>query len=159
MPAVKLTLSEIEELFWSQVLIGDGCWSWTGRRDKDGYGRFYADGRERGAHRVSFSLWSGTGWIKSAHVLHRCDNPTCVRPSHLFLGTTQENTADKVAKGRHPRGEAHAGSKLTGEDVGWICAAHAKGVRIAHIARAHEVSPALVYAVVHGLIWTHVVRS
>lgn len=89
------------ELFWNKVEIRglDDCWLWLGCKSSNGYGKFQFRGKQEGAHRVAFML--GVGEIgKDLYVLHKCDMPLCVNPAHLFLGTTQDNTADKKAKGR-----------------------------------------------------------
>lgn len=76
-----------------------GCWVWTGSRHGKGYGHFRIGRNVLKAHRVAWELVNGTV-PAGMQVLHRCDNPSCVRPSHLFLGTTQDNTADRDAKMR-----------------------------------------------------------
>jgi hypothetical protein len=77
----------------------DICWEWAGARNSDGYGKSYAGSGYRMAHRVAWE--SSFGPIPDGlFVLHRCDNPPCVRPDHLFLGTNTDNVRDSVAKGR-----------------------------------------------------------
>ena len=79
----------------------DACWVWEGVRDKDGYGRVWIDGHYYRAHRV---VWEDEyGPIPDGIlVCHLCDNPPCVRPDHLFLGTQKDNIADMLEKGRRP---------------------------------------------------------
>jgi len=88
--------------FWLRVQKSDTCWEWTGARLK--YGLLSVKGRPRWAHRVSWVLTYGT-IPPGLCVLHHCDNPPCVRPDHLFLGTTLENIADRDRKGRQARGD------------------------------------------------------
>lgn len=101
--------------FWSKVEKTEGCWVWQGVTDKDGYGHF-SQGRSTGsrspqmAHRVAFALERGP--IQTGlHVLHHCDNPPCVRPDHLFLGTNVDNVRDRMQKGRQGRTVRHCGSR------------------------------------------------
>lgn len=121
------------QVFLSRVSKSDSCWLWTGAMMKNGYGRLWHDWTMHLAHRVSWQLHIGP--IKDGlWVLHRCDNPKCVRPAHLFLGLPRDNSADMVSKGRqnsptghrhrsrtHPesirRGERCTTSKLTANDV------------------------------------------
>lgn len=93
-----------------------GCWVWMGFDMRDGYGGLNVNGTPKLAHRISWKLHRGE--IPSGMcVLHRCDVACCVNPDHLFLGTQQENIADKVAKNRQAKGERHGMSKLSDADV------------------------------------------
>jgi hypothetical protein len=95
-----------EAKFWDRVVKSDGCWLWGGGRSENGYGAFYWHGKQTGAHRVAYELVHGS-IASDMLVLHKCDNPPCVNPDHLFLGTPQDNMTDKTIKGRIPRGASH----------------------------------------------------
>lgn len=106
---------------WAKVVKTDGCWLWTGARDKRGYGSISLSGRGSGrvkAHRLSWFLAFGDPLDN--HVLHKCDTPACVRPDHLFLGSDLENMRDMAAKGRQwgqakthcPQGHSYSGGNL-----------------------------------------------
>lgn len=103
----------IGERFWSKVEKGRGCWLWKADVSTSGYGRFWITGpnaRQVQAHRFAYEDVVGP-IPEGMWVLHTCDNPPCVRPDHLFLGTQQDNTDDMVAKGRQAQGDRH-GSRL-----------------------------------------------
>lgn len=112
----------LSERFFEKVQKTDNCWIWTAALRK-GYGSITKPnaGKTSGklyAHRVSFEIHIGP-IPEGMKVLHRCDNPKCVNPSHLFLGTSKDNSLDMVAKGRVAiqAGEQNGSAKLTAEAV------------------------------------------
>ena len=145
-----------EERFWLQVRKGDGCWNWQGGKDADGYGAFHAehDGvRYKRAHRYSYALHHKK--IPFAlHVCHTCDNPACVRPDHLFLGTNEENHLDKIAKGRArvPAGEKHWRAVLTEEQARAILGDPRPH---SHIASEYGVHPGTISSLKTRVSWPH----
>lgn len=78
----------------------NGCWIWQGAKDSKGYGRITVNYRIFGAHRLSFELFKGS-IEKNKNICHTCDNPSCIKPDHLWIGTQKENMQDKMKKGRH----------------------------------------------------------
>lgn len=124
-----------EDRFWSKVYFCDNeCWEWTASLHKDGYGNFHkklSSGRFVYvlAHRYSYELWFGE-IPEGMYVCHTCDNPKCVNPSHLFLGTQQDNMDDMLSKGRlnDRSGENNSRSKLTWDEVEFIRYSYSKGL-------------------------------
>ena len=143
-----------EARFWALVEKTDTCWVWKGKAVKSGHGLFYAATETLLAHRVSWRLHRGR--IKGKRVLHRCDNPPCVRPDHLFSGSQRENVNDAIAKGRWtmpPSGEQHHSAKLTESDVRAI---RATAGSHAVVARQFGVSKRLILLIRKGRIWRNV---
>jgi len=145
-----------------------GCWEWTGARKPDGYGRLFRRGRQLTAHRLAYEQWRGP-IPPGLSVLHRCDNPACFNPEHLFLGTQADNIADCIAKGRAFRAKGSANGKHThpgtsqGERNGRARLTEAEVVAIrsdrrgrAEIAAHYGVVPVTVWKVKTRRSWAHV---
>lgn len=144
------------ERFWSKVDKSGGCWEWTAHKDRHGYGRIYKGGRQALAHRVVYELINGV-IPDGLCVCHRCDNRSCVRPNHLFLGTNRENIDDMIKKGRMLKGEQHGRAKLTNEEVFQIRNGANSGVKQKTLARDHHVSKQLISRIVNGDLWKHLI--
>ena len=86
--------------FMKYIMKTDHCWIWTGAKLPRGYGRFYYRGKPRYAHRVSIEILGGQCPRDDQVVMHSCDNPQCVNPEHLSIGTQTDNMRDAAAKGR-----------------------------------------------------------
>lgn len=140
--------------FWKNVLKTETCWLWTGSKIGDGYGMMYISKEEKElTHRISWELHYGSK-PGSLFVCHDCDTPICVRGSHLFLGTIQDNHADMVKKGRHPKAESHGGSKLTIEQVGFIRTAYATGsFTLKSLGDQFGVTEQCIWQIVHHKHW------
>lgn len=172
---VTRAVHETHARFMGKVAKSDSCWIWTGARDSKGYGRFSVgnsrrpDGRRRnsmvGAHRLSYEFHvgpipNGPGF-HGICVLHRCDNPSCVRPDHLFIGTNADNVRDMDTKGRRvnaqPRGSRHPAAILTEEKVRAIVIAHReRGISQSQLSREYGVSTSTVNHIFTGRLWAHV---
>jgi hypothetical protein len=138
----------------------DECWPWIGKyKDELGYGRFDINGVAYRAHRVVYfyffggiSLAGPRGGEEGLMVCHRCDNPGCCNPAHLFLGTHDDNMADKKVKGRAPHYESTKSprAKLTAEDVFWMRMQKKYGATKKALAMLYEVSEATVSGACYG---------
>ena len=131
----------IQERFEAKFTKSDGCWEWEAGKFQGGYGSIKIAGRQHQAHRVAYQLYVGE-IPEGMCVCHRCDNPSCVNPAHLFLGTKSDNMRDCENKGRraHPSGEKHGRSKLTEEQVIEIRARRSEGARNIDLAKEFGVS-------------------
>lgn len=143
--------------FWARVSKRETCWEWTGPYDGDGYGQFTdGEGRNVRAHRFSWSLANGP-IPAGLKVLHRCDNPPCVNPSHLFLGTDNDNLKDAISKGRlNVVGENNAAAKLCDESVREIRRLCGSGVGQKVVAAKYGVHHDAIHRIVTGRSWKHV---
>ena len=151
------------ERFWNKVDIkqDDECWEWNASKNPQGYGHFKLNGTSRSSHRVSWELNKGIipdGML----VLHHCDNPPCVNPNHLWLGTSKDNSDDKVRKGRQSRiyGENNVNSILTNEEIYDIIRKYKSGDFTQNtLADTYKVSRPLITNIVNGKAWKHINRN
>jgi hypothetical protein len=121
MPTGVYSRPSIEERFWKKVRKTKKCWLWVGGHAVKGYERIWFNGKVQPAARVCWQLYKGS-IPDGLQVCHTCDNTSCVRLKHLFLGTPKENTQDMISKGRQrfpggKRGEENATSILTWKKV------------------------------------------
>lgn len=156
----------LEERLWEKVRRSDGCWEWQGSGTVSGYGRLRLGQLRFVAHRVAYELTYGpipAGLI----VCHRCDNPPCCNPEHLFVGTPADNARDRDAKGRTSRGPRHAAtlkirrgsavsSKLTEQDVLAIRLAPRHIGEQKRLAEQYGVHSSVISRIVTRQTWTHV---
>lgn len=95
------SITYILDRYWSKVNVTESCWVWTSATNDRGYGKFSLGGRQgkaEKAHRISY--WLHYGVWPHTNVLHKCDNPPCVRPDHLYLGSIRDNSRDMMQRGR-----------------------------------------------------------
>lgn len=144
-----------EERFWSRVVKTDGCWEWFGRTNRKKYGYMKVGQRLWWVHRYSYQLHHGQ-IPNGLHVLHKCDLPWCVNPSHLYVGDNNQNIADKVARGRVARlpGQANGQAKLSQADIAEIRRLHLEeGVFQKDLAAQFGVGQPQVSRIVSGKRW------
>jgi hypothetical protein len=157
MPRYKLGTVTALDRFEMKVekIPFDTCWWWTACKNADGYGTFWYDGKVRGAHIAAYLLFRGTISI-GQRVLHKCDNPSCVNPRHLWLGTQQENIRDCVSKNRQAKGFRKANCKLTPESVLCIRKDRKLGMRYKDLANKYGVTVGAIQQVIIGRNWKYV---
>jgi hypothetical protein len=151
----------LEERFWEKVdkKSDEECWIWKASFRSDGYGQLhYIQDDKRNcfaAHRVSWRIHYGE-IPKEMCVCHVCDNPKCVNPKHLFLGTPLDNQLDMMNKHRHVFGEDHASAKLKEQNIPYIRRAYVNGRSLSALAREFDVYPSTIQRVIDGRTWRHV---
>lgn len=155
---------EIEQLtekrltkFWGRVDKTPTCWNWVGACLPKGYGMVGMGKRVYRVHRIAYYYFHKVDPLDN-DVLHTCDNPKCVNPSHLFLGTNLDNIKDKMNKGRynHIKGSQMGNATLSEDLVKLIKQYLAQGYTQTSIAKAFLVTKQTIWKIAHNEAWTHV---
>jgi hypothetical protein len=147
--------AETEERFWSKVSRHPmDCWEWTGGIFiGNGYGRFKSGGKDLRSNRVAWELANQCVIPNGLSICHRCDNRKCVRPSHLFTGTTADNIHDRGAKNRTARGEKSGKAKLTDQD---IIAIRMSTESNRALGRRYGVAQSNIRFIKRRILWSHI---
>jgi len=163
----KLDRKDLEARLNAHCIVDDNdCWVWTGYKNHKGYGRvaYYINGKtiRLGAHRLSYLLHTGED-PGSLCVCHKCDNPSCINPQHLFLGTIGDNNRDAFRKGRNKTigqhrldGEHNSNAKYTKEIVREIRSLYKNGWTINQLVEKFDGSRGGIYAIVNRINWANV---
>jgi hypothetical protein len=147
------------ERFWNKVDKTSSCWVWTGCK-REGYGRFRLNGKIRCAHRLSWEMHHKKEIPNGLCVCHTCDNPSCVNPDHLWLGTKKQNNKDKQSKGRSTKGRSYncgsdsGSAKLTDQDVLTIRSLAGK-VPQKELAQTFSVGQDQISRIINRKRWAH----
>ncbi len=145
--------------FWSKVDLRANqhtCWNWIAGKNKYGYGSFmFKD--DTLSNRIAYRLYYGD-FDKTLCVLHKCDNPSCCNPNHLYLGTKKDNSRDKAERDRmaHLKGEQNGSSKLTEDQVIKIVSLIKSGEKISSISKTYNVSFQQILNIKKGRCWSHI---
>lgn len=149
--------AEGQRRFWIKVKIKkpNDCWNWVGSL-RGGYGNMLILGFQFLAHRLSY-FFKHHNLPDHLLVCHQCDNPKCVNPRHLFLGTAQDNRRDCIKKSRHAVGEQQHTHKLKEHQIKEIrMLRFQEGLECSHIAEGFKVSRQTIHKIVKGIFWKHV---
>jgi len=153
----QYTKISLQDRFMAKVFVPndpDACWEWKAAKSK-GYGRFRLNGKFTYAHRFSYQFFCGEV-AGGMYVCHKCDNPICVNPKHLFLGTHKENMLDRNQKNRQSKGSKNGSSKLKENDILEIRKMLNSGSTGREIAKQFGISYHVISKIKHGRIWSHV---
>jgi hypothetical protein len=144
--------------FWDKVRVSDepdSCWNWKGCKDRDGYGKVRINKLYFRSHRLSYLIHNGD-LPEQLEVMHSCDNPSCVNPSHLSVGTPKDNATDRINRGRTSKGENHPMHKLTQSQVDEIRLRykwHSRDNNIVCLSKEYGVSFSVIAKIVKHQSW------
>ena len=140
----------------SQINEATDCIEWRGSKSPEGYGYIKVNGRTRYVHRTAYEIHKGA-IPKHCVVMHQCDNPRCINPDHLVVGSVADNIADKVAKARQAKGERNGRAKLRARQVAAIRRFHLAGrLTKSQLARKYSVDRACIDRIVSKRTWRHI---
>ncbi len=145
------------------ILNENHCWEWNGTKDKYGYGVCGHNNKLFKVHRLMYEIYYSEP-LNKLHCLHRCDNPSCVNPLHLFPGTNLDNVKDKVNKGRcytgYQKGEGNGASKLKNDDVIEIRRLYKTGLHTTiKLGKIYNVHRSKISYIVNNKTYTHLVEN
>ncbi len=147
---------EIKKRFYAKVDKSpkhNGCWIWTGARDSGGYGLVTVNGKNFNAHKLAWE-WQQKKKVPKGMVLqHMCDNPLCVKPTHLIPGTQRNNVEDRVRKDRSAKGNQNGRARLNKKDIKKIKRMREKGHTESFIARTFNVGRSTISNILHNRTW------
>lgn len=139
-----------EKRYWENVDKKDenSCWEWKGSKTPAGYGNIYYDGKLRYAHRLALEFVGKKG--KNKFACHKCDNPSCVNPNHLYFGSAYDNNRDTVRRNRNSKGQKHYNAKLSDQDVKDIRTMFFLGVRQCDIGKKYNVHQSYISDIINN---------
>jgi hypothetical protein len=144
--------------FWINAENKKGCWEWTKSRTEFGYGHYCIGGKVLLAHRYAYLISNGE-IPKGLSVLHRCDNPPCVNPKHLYAGTAKDNAQDRKNRNRQSSrvGNSNGRSKLNEDKVLTIREKFKNGERTQkELSLENNVTPSTIHSIIKRRIWSHI---
>lgn len=143
----------LEGILSHTVQNANGCMIWKGAKSTNGYAQIKQNGKTKRANRIVKQLQIGRELRSDECAMHTCDTPLCLNPDHLVIGSTQDNTADMVRKGRQARWERHHNAKLTVQQVGDIRREYESGMKLRELAPKYGVSEHTISNIVQAQTW------
>lgn len=148
---MELSNSDEKNKFMSRVEISDTCWIWMASKNSDGYGNVWAKGKCLKAHRLSYQLFKGDIPI-GKEICHSCDNPSCVNPDHLWVGTHKENMNDMVNKKRTLYGEQRKNNKIPVSLRPKLAERYKSGETMLALAKEYKCHASAIFTAIHYIL-------